>query len=64
MDAIATDARRFKSNDFSLNNVSFWSKVCARCDLGIEENAKYEIMQCPLYEEVRKEMFLDIKGLG
>ena len=64
MAAIVTDAIKLKATDCSLKKASFLLRTCTKCNLGIEENANHIIMQCPLYEEVRKEMFLEIKELG
>ena len=37
--------------------------MCIECNLGIEENIKHIIMQCPAYEEIRREMFDSILKL-
>ena len=44
-------------------NGSFLSKVCERCDLGIIDNVKHIITQCPFYEETRREMYREITQL-
>ena len=53
-----------KGHDLRLKKGSFWSKCCTRCDLSIVEDPKHIVMQCPYYEENRKEMFHDIRTLG
>ena len=49
MSAIVTNSSLLKSDDLRLKGKSFWSKVCERCNLGIREDAKHVIMQCPFY---------------
>ena len=62
MAAIAPDASLLKSNDVKLKNKSFWTKTCTKCDLGLE-SAKHILMQCPFYEEDRREMYQEIEDL-
>ena len=64
MAALVNDASKLKAHDCSLKKASFWAKACTNCDLGIVEDTKHVIMQCPQNEEVRKEMFQEIKELG
>ena len=63
MSAIVSDSSLLKANDVRLKNKSFWTKVCVRCDLGIVENAKHIVMQCPHYQDIRQEMLDDLEQL-
>ena len=64
MAAIVTDSSLLKASDVRLKKKSFWSRTCVKCDLGIVEDAKHITMQCPFYENTRKEMYDEIKMLG
>ena len=37
--------------------------MCIECDLGIEENVKHIVMQCPKYENSRRVMLQNIEEL-
>ena len=63
MAAIVSDSSLLKATDVRLKGKSFWAKTCNKCDLGIVEGAKHITMQCPFYEDVRKEMYEEIKRL-
>ena len=63
MSAIVTDSSLLKASDVRLKNKSFWSKVCVRCELGIVEDAKHVVMQCPYYQNIRQEMLDEIEQL-
>ena len=63
MAAIVTDSSLLKSNDVRLKDETFWAKVCCSCDLGINENSKHVIMQCPFYENTKQVMFNEIEQM-
>ena len=56
MAAIVSDASMLKSNDVNLKKKSHWAKTCTKCELSTIESAYHIMMQCPFYEEHRKEM--------
>ena len=41
-----------------------WYKCCTRCDLGIIEDTKHIVMQCPYNVDARKCMYNDIDNIG
>ena len=57
MAKLVCDASLLKSNDYRLKNLSFSHKICNACYLGIREDIKHLVMQCPLYEGERTEMW-------
>ena len=63
MAAIVSDASMLKSNDVNLKKQSHWAKTCTKCELSMIESAYHIMMQCPFYEEHRKEMYQEIKDL-
>ena len=63
MAAIITESSLLKANDVRLKNRSFWTKVCYKCDMGIKEDAKHLIMQCPYFESMKKAMYDEIEQM-
>ena len=53
---LVCDANLQKASDNRLKKLSFSNKVCTACDLGIREDIKHLVMQCPHYEGSRTEM--------
>ena len=45
-----------ESSLLKTKNQSIASRFCDRCGLGIEENVCQIVMQCPFYEQDRKNM--------
>ena len=63
MAAIVTNSSKLKSDDVKLKSSSFWSQTCTRCDLGLVENAIHIVMQCPVYENERSDMYSELEML-
>ena len=63
MAALVSDASLLKSNDVRLKRGSHWAKTCDRCMLGIKEDLMHITMQCPFYEDTRREMYSEIENL-
>ena len=56
MAKLVSDTSLLKSSDYRLKKLSFSHKICTACDLGIREDIKHIVMQCPHYEGIRSEM--------
>ena len=63
MAKLVCNASKLKSDDFMLEKATFGTRMCIECDLGIEENVKHIVMQCPAYENIRREMLDKIADL-
>ena len=63
MAAIVTESSLLKANDVRLKGCSFWARTCERCDYGTIENARHLIMQCPFFDENRREMYRELEDL-
>ena len=50
-------ASLLKDHDYRLKSKSFSQKVCNACYLGIREDTKHIVMQCPTFEGIKSEMF-------
>ena len=61
--AIVCDTSLIKATDYRLKKKTFRFKMRNMCDLGILENARHIIMQCPFYSEERASMFMEIEGM-
>ena len=59
--SIVCDTSLLKSTGYRLKKKTFGQKMCDRCDLGINEDARHIIMQCPFYCEERANMFNEIE---
>ena len=57
MSSLASDTSLLKATDYRLKRKSFSHRVCARCDLGIEETIRHLVMQCPFYSDMCAELF-------
>ena len=63
MAKLVCDADLLKANDYRLKRLSFSHKVCNACELGIREDIRHLIMQCPHYEGIRSEMWDVLKAI-
>ena len=64
MAKLVCDANLLKSSDYRLKKLSFSHKVCTACELGIREDIKHVVMQCPQYEGTRSEMCDVLKAIN
>ena len=64
MAKLVGDANLLKSSDYRLKKLSFSNKICTACDLGIREDIKHIVMQCPQYEGTRSEMWDVLKAVN
>ena len=61
MARLVCHASQLKSDDPRFKNQSFSQKMCQECTLGAVESVYHLIMQCPVNENNRCEMFNEIK---
>ena len=54
--ALTDNASLLKDSDYRIMKLSFSHKVCTACDLGIREDVKHLVTQCPVFESIRAEM--------
>ena len=64
MAKLVGDANLLKSSDYRLKKLSFSNKICTACNLGIREDIKHIVMQCPQYEGTRSEMWDVLKAVN
>ena len=62
--SIVCDTSLLKATDYRIKRKSYASKMCVRCELGITENARHLILQCPFYNAERTEMFNEIESVS
>ena len=62
LSSIVRDTSLLKATDYRFKNKPFGFKMCHRCDLGIVENARHLILQCPFYDLERASMFREIES--
>ena len=63
MAKLVCDTSLLKASDYRLKKLSFSHKICIACELGIREDIKHIVMQCPHYEGIRSEMFDVLKAI-
>ena len=63
MAKLVCDANLLKDSDYRLKRLSFSNKICTACELGIREDIKHLIMQCPHFEGIRSEMWDVLKAI-
>ena len=59
--SIACDTSLLECTDYRLKKKTFGYKMRERCDLGIIEDARHAIMQCPFFSEQRIVTFNEIE---
>ena len=57
-------ASLLKCDDNKLLKASFSTRCCTMCGLAAYENAWHVIMQCPVHEDVRRQMYGEICEMG
>ena len=60
--SIVCDTSLLKSTDYRLKK-PFSFKMCERCDIGILEDARHVILQCPFFSGQRVNMFSEIEDV-
>ena len=63
MAKLVCNASMLKSDDVMLSKGTHGARMCIECDLGVVEDVKHIVMQCPIHEDSRKFMFQQINGL-
>ena len=56
-----------KGSDYRLKGISFSNKINISCDLGIIEDKKPNVMQCPAHTDLHKEIYRELRqncGVG
>ena len=56
MATLVCETGLLKSTDCRLKRMTFSNKMCSNCDLGILEDVKHIVMQCPFYSDERNRM--------
>ena len=56
MARLVCDSSLLKAHHVKSRGTSHASRMCDKCDLGIEETARHIIMQCPFFEEDKKSL--------
>ena len=64
MASLVCETSRVKSDDYRLKGKSFSYKVCIKCELGVKESIHHIVMQCPLYDEERRNMYGELESLN
>ena len=64
MASLVCDASLLKANDYRLKRKSHSHKICVKCELGIVEDIKHVVMQCPYYSIERQDLYDAIGGLN
>ena len=62
--SILCDTSLLKTTDYRLKGKTFGYKMCSRCDLGIQEDARHVLMQCPFYNRERKKLFDSLESIS
>ena len=60
MAKLVCGASRLKCDDFRTRNGTFLNRACSLCDSYIEENPFHIVMQCPIHEPSRRQMYDEI----
>ena len=63
MAKLVCNASMLKSDDLSLRKETYGARMCIEYELEIEENVKHIVMQCPVFENSRKNMLQRIEDL-
>ena len=63
MAKLVCDANLLRDSDYRVKRLGFSNKICNACELGIKEDIKHLIMQCPHYEGIRSEMWDVLKAI-
>ena len=57
MASLVCDTSLLKANDYRLKKKSYSQKICTRCQLGILENIKHLVMQCPHFSDESRALY-------
>ena len=57
MAVLVCDTSILKSSDYRIKKKSYSHKICTRCDLGIVEDIRHLLMQCPLFSTEMREQY-------
>ena len=60
---IVTGSSRLESDDLMFKGKSDFGKFCSNCDLGIFEDARHIVMQCPFNSNETTDMYRDLEHL-
>ena len=64
MASLVCDSSLLKTSDYRLKGKSFSHRICNKCELGILEDIKHLLMQCPYYTEERTQLQHSIQLIG
>ena len=64
MASLACNTSLLKATDYRLKGKTVGYKMCDLCDLGITEDIRHVVMQCPFFEPHRKRMYDDVRQTG
>ena len=60
---LLSHASMLKNDDVRLKSLPMASRFCDLCDLGVMDDAKHMIMQCPALQQFRNEMFNELTNI-
>ena len=60
---LLSHASMLKNDDIRLKSLPMASRFCDLCDLGVMDDAKHMIMQCPALQQFRNEMFNELTNI-
>ena len=63
MARLVCDSSLLKAHHVNSRGTSHASRMCDKCDLGIEERARHIIMQCPFFEEDKKALLDELNDV-
>ena len=61
MASLACNTSLLKATDYRLKGKTIGYKMCEWCDLGITEDVRHVVMQCPFFEPHRMRMYDDVR---
>ena len=64
MASLVCDSSLLKTSDYRLKGKSISHRICTKCELGILEDIKHLLMQCPYYTEERAQLQNSIQLIG
>ena len=62
MTRLICQASRLRADEPGLKSTSVGARMCLNCNLGIVENLYHMIMQCPIMEDIRYNMYTEHEG--
>ena len=64
MAKIVCGASKLKCDDYKYKNVSYFAKLCTKCELVAYDNIVHIIMPCPFHTDLRNSKYNELSGTG